>query len=262
MGSKPKTRFYVCIAGRNIEVLSVRDRGRNGIVASSSFPRFFESVPGKFVGFVEQHYSVHPTKGSDTTVTQKTSLEDGTNISNVAYIHNTQGQLLWPIYARRIPKFDDRNRIMTERQKDNTICIGRFRYEKACFFYSVFITNKGEKHCLKGFSGVQIFRATFHLYDIIVVATYLNIPSLKEGDVAGFSTSPTVENGIISADHLQLYTGSMPADFLIPVHWKMMGVLRLRTLSRLKDIFKGDPLWGKVVEMTGTFTAEPIMQGD
>jgi hypothetical protein len=264
MGSKAKIRFSAKIDDRDIELFNVRDLGDKGLVISSGYPRYFEHPDGKLVEFVDQHYSVHPTKGgADTTITQKTALKgDGVQaISIVAYIHNTSNHLLRPVYARRLPVMREPTRTLRARSKDTSRRIGKFNWDKATMIYSVFVSLPNLELPSHTDTASKRFTAMMGRYKLIVFVTYLNLPSITEGDVVGMSTSSEVRNGLRGDDHFQLQTESICVDQLLNINRVLQNQLRTKMLERLDKVFKSDrPNFRHILAMSKCFTKVPVVK--
>ncbi|WP_319498102.1 hypothetical protein [uncultured Cohaesibacter sp.] len=188
MSYKPKTRFTVLIDGTEFELFSVRDRGNKELVIIEATPKYLGDHTGR-IAYRAQHYSVHRTKdGADTTITQKIELENGDTLSSVSYIHDTTDHLLWPICARRLPIFETRNRVLKPRSKDTVYQVGSYGIGFASFMYSIFVAkNHFQLPASNLFSRAKT--AQFNEFQIIVIPTYLNIPTDPDGDVCGMTTS-------------------------------------------------------------------------
>lgn len=240
MGSKPKTRLFALIDGKSRELFNVRDLGKKGLIITSGYPKLFENNDGQFVEFVDQHYSVHPTKnGQDTSITQKTAVSDQgiKKISNVAYIHNTSEHLLWPVYARRLPIMDGATRSLHVRKKDTARRIGKFNWSKANLLYSVFVSLPNIELPDHMDDQSRRFVKNFDLYKLIIFVTYLNRPSMNEGDVTGLSTSSEVYDGLKTENHIQIHQESCSVDHMVEIHRQLMDSLRSKMDLRLKSLF-------------------------
>lgn len=236
MATKPKIRFAATVDGRAVELFSILDRGAEGIVIIPAHPKFFGDNPHDLIAFSDQHYSVHPTKGIDTTITQKTKLQDGTSISNIAYIHDTNKSLLWPIFSRRMPIFQGNNRELKNKPKDKSYFIGSFETSISTFLYSVFIADTRFDPNMVIDKNFNICAVKVNDYAIIAFSTYLPLPSLMEGDVAGWATSSQVMNSQRSKNHLQIHVESIPHEFIVPAHWALMDILSKRFRERLEPL--------------------------
>lgn len=262
MGSKAKIRFSAKIDDRDVELFNVRDLGDKGLIISSGYPRYFELQDGKLSEFVDQHYSVHPTKGgADTTITQKTALSgDGVQaISNVAYIHNTANHLLWPVYARRLPVMREPTRSLRARLKDTSRRIGKFNWDKATMIYSVFVSLPNLVLPPHTDTASKRFTAMVGRYKVIVFVTYLNLPSMIEGDVAGMATSSEMYDGLRGEEHLQYHAESISVDQLLYINRGLLNQLRTKMLDRLDIVFKSDrPTFQQIMAMSTWFTKVPL----
>ena len=244
MKDRSKTRFAINVNGQDTELFSVLDCHEKGIVIFDGTPRFFEKPDGdriKLVEYAEQHYSIHPSNKNDVTITQKTTLADGHEISVVSYVHDAKDHLLWPVYARRLPVYNLGNRKLVAGPNDKTINVGAYATAKATFLFSVFVTNGNSNIILKndGVATKNIIR--LEIFDLIVFCTFLNVPSLNEQDVVGWTTSSRVENGQRSDDHLQLQVKSIPISTIHDAHAFLMEQLKQRMMSRIEKMLQGHP---------------------
>jgi hypothetical protein len=115
MGREAKTRFYVRIDGVDRALFSVKSVAGRGLTITSRTPKFWENPDGTFTAFDHQHYSVHLSNGGvDTTITQKTQLQESAFHSIVTFVKDTQAYFLWPIFARRYPIFQGDNGLLVK----------------------------------------------------------------------------------------------------------------------------------------------------
>lgn len=260
MSAKPKIRFSALVDGREIELFSIRDRKAKGAVLIPAPIRFFEFGKEGLREIVEQHYSVHRNESPDITITQKTLLSDGTQLSNVAYIHDADDHMLWPIFARRVPQFaDETNCLLAANSRDSVVRIGEYKTSEANLLYSVFVTHPSLDFEQIPVKGARIFYARYDHFQILVLATYLNVPSLHEGDACGWATSPEAINGAFSEGHFQLHVKPIPSDLLLQAHWTLMGQLRQKLLFRLSDLFEGEPeMLPQITPLLSAFSLAPL----
>ncbi len=260
MSKKSRTRFFARIDGNGHQLLSVMERNDGSLIVFSAIPKNWENTNRTLTAFREQHYSIHRTKGGvDTTFTQKTRLSDGRTVSNVAYIHGTTEHLLWPVFARRVPTLRPTTHLLTLRQNDRVIQVGTYRYDTANLLYSVFVAKQTCDIDRVKVEGATIQIADFSEFKIIVLATYLNIPSPDQGDVVGIATSPTVNDGVFAEGHFQLDVTSIPADDILECHWLLMCELRDWLLLRLRELLGGTSApFHDAVQMVAVFTSAPL----
>jgi hypothetical protein len=260
MGKKAKVRFTAVANGIEAELFAIRDRGENGIVLRSNMPdQFIEG--GRRVAFVEQHYSVHNTKGVDTTVTQHTLTDDGVELKLAAYIHDTKDYLLWPIYARRLGINNAITKSAVNRDKDILHRVARYETASSCLFYCVFVCNPNFDYRSIEDSSLNVKTTTIGRYRIVVLSTFMIIPSLQEGWVAGISTSKPRRNGVFDEDHFQLQRGPIPFEEMLDTFWMLMNELRDLTIRQLTEMFGDDPhFMHQLSIVSGFFSAEPFVK--
>lgn len=238
MGYKAKVRLGITVNGKERELLSVRDRRENGVVIMTPKPKYYIYPDGKYVPYVEQHYSIHPSKnGLDLSITQKTRLADGKSVSVVGYVANLELQFSAPVLAARLPVFSDSGNIFNPRMKDTFLNVGSYETAKSTLFYSIFVTHKGFDHrsirqkCLR-YVFIEQTR-----YCVVVIITYLDVPSWYAGRVMPFMTSAPIHNEIRESNHWQIDIGSMPPHEITDTHWSMMRVLQSQLINELKPEF-------------------------
>lgn len=260
MGKKAKVRFTVIVDGIEAELFSVRDRGGLGILLSSNVPETFVEGDRRSY-FVEQHYSVHNTKGIDTTFTQHTLTVYGEELKQVAYIHNTTEHLLWPVYGKRIGRNKAIEKHAVNRNKDILHRIGRYETRSACLFYCVYVCNPDYQSRWIAGDIVKIKTAIAGRYRITVLSTFLNMPSIGQGWTVGISTSTPRRNGVIDNEHIQIQRESIPAGEILQNFWMLIGFLRNNLLDRLNELYKNDPEFLRVLhEVSTVFSAEPLIK--
>jgi hypothetical protein len=244
-------------------MLVVKERSNQDILVLSGTSRFFEAVGLSKRELAEQHYSVHTHRsGLHTIITQKTTLADGVRVSNAAFIHNTRDWLLWPIYARRLPMFKDDTNILDVGKQGEVVDVGEFEWQKANLLYSVFVAKTGSIPISTSIGGAKVFISNYRRFCIVVVVTYLNLPSMYEGDVAGLTTSSELVNGRSPSGQVQVDMSSIPVGELEAAHWFLMRRLRERMIQRLQDLLgSNSPEFDLVTTMTSFFTACPGPQG-
>lgn len=264
LATKAKTRFVALIDGVEREIFSVVERQNKDIIVMSGTPRFWENPDGSLTKFGEQHYSVHTSNnGVDVTITQKTTLSDGNQHSNVAYIKGTKNALVWPIYARRVPIFEDNSRLLKARKKDTVIRIGKFSYSSANFLYSIFVTRSDFDIETIRVKEANFYQAFFNEFSIVVITNYLNLPSLVQGDVTGMATSNTVVNGEFSENHTQLDVSSQEPCQMINIHQVLLIRLKDKMLGRISKLLNGDEKQMTDTRLMATFfTNTQIVKND
>lgn len=259
MPKKPKSRFVVNINGTLRELFSVREHEDGSLLLNSGTPKNWENSDGTLTEFKEQHYSIHKTKTRDTTITQKTTLADGSHHSNVAYLHNTDNFFLWPVYSRRVPLFLPATRVLKARTNDNVIELGTYNPECTNLLYSVWVARSNYKFDKLMISDINYRVARFSEFLVFVLPVFLNVPAIDQGDVVGFSTSPTVVNNIKSDDHFQISRGSILAINMLTIHWRLMNALRGRLLRRLERLYENDSVTMKMTnDLVQGFTFFPL----
>lgn len=241
MSKKPKVRFAANIDGIDYELFWVQERSDKSLILGSAFPQYWENKDNSYTAFSEQHYSIHKSnEGDATTITQKTTLVDGTSVSNVTYIPKTKNQLLWPVYARRVCTMLTDKRKLKSRSKDTVIVISDYTSKKANLLFSVFVTKSNNfvyPNSIKKFSdALETFAFNFGELQIIAIPTYINIPSLVEGDVTALTSSTTITNGVRSNNHKQLIVRSFDQNSLFNVHYYLMNRLKMTLHTRLQNI--------------------------
>ncbi|MBW2941936.1 hypothetical protein [Zhongshania aquimaris] len=262
MSRKSKVRFAARIDGVERELFSIKERPDNSLLLVSAYPIFWENSDSSIVRFTEQHYSIHISNGGiDTTITQKTKLADGMSHSNVSFIPNTKKHLLWPIYARRVPILLENSRKLSRRSGDKVIFIGDYEFAKANLVYSVFVSNCDFDVNITSLNGLTTYSAKFKHFQIFTIPMYINLPSMNEGDVVGMSTSSTTINNVRSTDHIQLSTHSIPSEYLLSFHFKLMDLLKDKMLQRLSILFQSAPKeMSFSIKMVSLLTALPLVR--
>jgi len=234
MSHKRKSIFAARIDGIEREILSVKERSNRDLLLIPAHTPFCEPTPGTMIKFVEQHYSVHGTnQGSDTTITQKTTLDNGDLHSNVSFIHNTKNHLLWPVFARRVPVLYGENRKLTPRGRDKVIFIDDYQSDNSSLTYSVFISRDhfDIESILK--NKFPVHTESFTEFKVIVLPMHINLPSIANGDSFGYSTSSQVINNIRSTNHIRVRATSIPPEDLIETHLHLMNMLASKLVERL-----------------------------
>ncbi|MEW6372904.1 MAG: hypothetical protein AB1584_18390 [Pseudomonadota bacterium] len=236
MSKTKKTRFFARIDGVECLLFSIQKSANDGLTITSRTPKFFEGAKGPFgtqLEFDHQHYSVHETnEGRDTTITQKTQLI-GEHHSIVTLLRETKDYLLWPVFARRYPIFLTEENRLIRKSRDTLIELAEYVYERSNLLFSVFVSRPSFDVSVLKNSGIRFETALFDKHLIIVIPSFIHLPSLPSGDVTGYSSTPVVIDGKKEEDHFQLNVKSVPADKLYTAHQKLMGILQKAYLLRL-----------------------------
>jgi len=262
LSKKPKTRIFVVSDGEEKEVIVARDRYDEGIVFTGGHSKYWLTAVDERIEIGEQHYSIHPSNGGrDMAVTQKTLLANGERRSNVAYVKGeTERPMLWPIYARRIPVFID-TPVMQRRQRDRVICIADFATASANLIYSVFVSDIAVALPIDPLFESNAFEIPFERYKLLVINSYINVPSLNEGDLAGASTSSEIINDARAQDHQQMNGRPMPISLIVPMHFDLVRRLQHRLLDRLVKLLGPDnKIWPSVASRLQVVTLEPLLR--
>jgi hypothetical protein len=236
MSKTKKTRFFARIDGAECLLFSIQKSANDGLTITSRTPKFFEGAKGPYgtpLEFDHQHYSVHETnEGNDTTITQKTQLV-GERHSIVTLLRGTRDYLLWPVFARRYPIFLTGENRLVRKTKDTFIELAEYSYERSNLLFSVFVSRPSFDVSVLTGAGVKFKTALFDKHLIIVIPSFIHLPSLSSGDVTGYSSTPVVIDSKIEEDHFQLNAKCIHAERLLTTHQRLMGVLQKAYLMRL-----------------------------
>lgn len=191
------------------------------------------------VAFHDQHYSVHPTNDSAITITQKTGLENGGTSSLVNFVRNRDGKSLWLVYARRMPKLDADNRNSKARSKDTSDVICSFDPAQNTLCYSLFVSKGNDltQFVEDEFCNIRTYK--FHLFDLVLVWSFMLIPTWPVGDVVSLISSAPKLNGVKLWER-QLDFHSFPPTEILGFHGYLMGQLTRTLQPRLKEHLRGE----------------------
>lgn len=262
MGTKAKTRFVAALDGSTIELFSIREQSPDRLLISLRSPPQVE-VEGKWRALREQHCSIHPTNaGRDTSITLKQEFQDGTKLDYVTMIHNTASHLLWPVYARRVGVSPDQlARCPPERAKDTRHKVAEYSGAKANLIFSLFIARPG--YILPDRqNGITVWDCDLSLYKLIINISYVNVPSIPQGDLSGMTTSMPTTGIVDPENHLRIYRESLLSQELFFYHLMLTENLRQKLLNRLEPILgtMAPSELQSFLEFSSFVTAEPIVK--
>lgn len=259
---KRRTLFYAEVNGCKRVLFSVKQGDNTDLtIVSEVMKRYIDNKNSEF-DFDNQHYSVHcANEGNDTLITQKTKLFDGSHRSNTAYIHQTAKHLLWPVFARRVPSKEIK--LFKPRDTDRIICLSRYRCSRSILMYSVFVTKPPLPFIKAEFSDASVITVPFDRYILIVISTFLNIPSPDRGDVVMWGTSTTVIDNVRDESHVQVRTESLNFDHMYDVHKIMMDQLRASLMQFLPSLLPSSGPARQLIDYNLSFyTRKPILPVD
>lgn len=232
MGKRPAVRFVTSIDGVVVEIASFRELSDNQLNMSIATQELVE-IDGTEHVVIEQHFSVHGSnQGRDTSVTFKQVFADRPPLDYVSFLHNTEKHLLWPIIARRpgiSPSME--GRVPPQRSKDTVHKYGESRSPFTTLFYSIFIASKNVE--IEADERVNVLMHDFSRYRVFVFTTYLNIPSIRQGDIASLSTSTPVTNKKKDNTYQKIERESLGVDELFDKHWLLVCHLRNKMVRRV-----------------------------
>jgi hypothetical protein len=263
----PETVFYVNINGEPTTLFKIRDPGPHSdgtprdATILSGHAKLMEHE-GDWIEFNDQHYSIHKRDNDQNTlINQKTRLKDGTSINLESIVLDTKAHLLWPLYARRVPKFETSIRKHKDRAKDKNIQIGDYNSELATIFYTIFVTRPNYIVPVSENETFKIYSTLFDKFKAVVLVSFLNIPTMGAGDVQIMTNKLGIINGIPQDGHTKNGGPSFPADAIIPLHFLLIESLRAKYMDRLKE--KCEPAWFQEVSkppIATQFTARPLLE--
>jgi len=261
MGRKSKTRVFVEIDRAPVELFSIRERSNGELNITQRVPDTVVLTEDDKRLIHEQHMSVHRTNDSrDTTITFKQLFTDGSQISDVAHIHNTCSYLLWPLFGNQVGVSDATfMRSPPDRARDSLISIGAYQSKMATLYYTVFICR--HDLLLPVPLGAKAHWIKLRDFTILVLSGFINIPSPKRGNLAGITTSTRVKNGVKSREHVQITRSSIKPSEFYNVHLMLLERLRALMMVYLNNMFSnlnnGKP--NDLDELASFFTPEPIV---
>lgn len=262
MGTKPKIRFVAIVDGRCVELFSVREPKADRLLITPRSPPLVEAE-GTSRAIREQHCSVHATNGGkDTTITLKQIFQDDTKLDYVTMVHNTEAHLLWTIFARRVGVSEALyERGPPQRDKDLVHTIADYRGQNANLIFSAFIARPSFQPPDPP-EGVGIHVHQFKSYSIIVLTSFLNVPSIPQGDLSSFSTSMPSNGEIDISNHLRVHAEPMEAHDLYGKHWLITLILCQKLVDRLSEVLKSfdQPELERFLKLAATFTSLPLVK--
>lgn len=251
MAKSEKTIFAAKVNGIQRELFSVRQWKNADLLIVSRAGELLEHIDGSPSKVKHQHYSVHQGESDPTItyVTQKTAFHDHPDLSFVSAVHDSQQHLLWPVHARRAPFYAEGVRLLKARPKDTVVEIGEFTSLRANFFYTIFVTRPGFNCAAIAANQVGYRTITFQKFELLVLTTYLNVPSVNEGDIILRTTSSPKVGEELFPGHFQIRVGPIPAVEVLQTHFEMMNSLRAILRTRIYNFLPPDSIPPQDIEM-------------
>lgn len=253
MSSGIKVRVGVNVSGKIVELFKFEDRGSRGILLNQDFLEKHDNGDGTWTTITEQHFSVHPsTRGDNTLITLTTDLADGKTISRASFIPGPSNRLIWPIYSGRSPG----SQVHPSKEETNAssvIQIASFDERLSTLFYTVFVTTKYLNLRKIPLKATRLHYFTLDIYRIVVLLSFVPIPTFPIGDLTSITTSSKVINRTKSKDHIQVDVTSLNISDMQQRHGQFIYRLRNKMIDRIRKTLKLSPESIAVCEELSTF---------
>lgn len=230
---KKKYKIYGCADRYLIKLLAIKESNK-GELTITSFRSGAHILNSQRLKIIDEHFTIHYTKEkSHTHITYKINFGANESMSIAANVKDSSDYLCWLIYVRRVP-YPAWDRIVRHvHASDSVLRVYPYDPNKWTMMYSVFVVNPSfsVQDMSDNYPKYNFVEAAFKNYKVIMIYSFVRIPSLYRGSLTSYTTSSPQLNNVNIFVKEKISAHSVGYGNLFGAHLKAMkelaGVLAL-----------------------------------
>lgn len=243
----PVKRFCVQVDGHVTKLVSIRELKNGDLIIHDERGPIVSGTGSEAVLLNDQKFSVHRPllKPNDTMIKMTAHVSERTKEHTaVSWVHNSVGNLLFPIHGRRPPFPVDADRYIEASPDEFHIFIATYDPHQWTLMYSVFVTYPGLNMNFTGQSVGIIdsdkswclaYKFSCGRYNVYLLPSWINTPTFRHGFTRPLYTStPRINNLPMEVD-IKQYRISVPQSEWVDHHHQVLS-------------FLSDDLVGKIID--------------
>ena len=186
MAKKAKFRLQINVDNVFRELISVKESPNDDLTIVFKSSQYLDKETNQTAKIQEQRYSIHPSNLSDfeiNTLKQTLMLEDGKSTSTYSETKGIKQNLLVPFVFRLCPALFEDEYVSNPRPKDKTASLGAYNPHKQSLIYGIYFTSLRGPKLISGSTKLRQKSFDFRTYRMIVVWSFVNLPSHWKGEL-------------------------------------------------------------------------------